>query len=485
MSIWKSHSFIRTGSRHLLVSVPCQDFVMVDENIGAAISDGVSRSISPEKASQYATKTALEVCRKASQNPLWMQDILSGGEDFKRASDSLSEEICRRVKEKLKEYPKAEATLSFVYMLNERYAVVGYIGDSAAIVISDGEAEVFTQTRDYGGATESIAHPKAAQLMDIQLIDIKSKNVKAFVLTTDGLEHELYIKGKSPRVLKACENYVNACFEPDSQDLIENLLDKVTENELFDDDISLAILARDKITLPHDPTWLCTCQSRTKLPNTYCTNCGADYFTLYRNADTTGFSSVWEYFIYLNNHPEEELRVIGMKPQHHKDKYNLNVYDEDNSSAYDDTSAICIHDSVYHKPCHHKNADNKKNPPHIRSSSEPYNEAKVKPPKETSFDKGKYLPLSSSHKKPSPTFCLAVVLLYLSIILSVVQIISLSCKINELESEIQKLKATAVSYAPELPKNSATPDEGEGFNSLTTASVYTTSVLEEAYPDFL
>ena len=71
MSIWKSHSFIRTGSRHLQVSVPCQDFVMVDENIGAAISDGVSRSISPEKASQYATKTALEVCRKASQNPLW------------------------------------------------------------------------------------------------------------------------------------------------------------------------------------------------------------------------------------------------------------------------------------------------------------------------------------------------------------------------------------------------------------------------------
>lgn len=87
-------------------------------------------------------------------------------------------------------------------MLNERYAVVGYIGDSAAIVISDGEAEVFTQTRDYGGATESIAHPKAAQLMDIQLIDIKSKNVKAFVLTTDGLEHELYIKGKSPESLR-------------------------------------------------------------------------------------------------------------------------------------------------------------------------------------------------------------------------------------------------------------------------------------------
>ncbi len=310
---WKSDSFIRTGLRHTDRSQPCQDYVIVDSTRGAALCDGISRSIQSEKASQIAAKETIAFCREIVGDKLLVKDLISSTDKSKEACQSVCEELAKRIKLKLTNYPQADSTLAFMYMLTDRYAIIGYIGDSAVIVISDTKAKVFTQTRDYGGPTESIAHNRAAELMDIKVIDMEAENVKSFVLTSDGLEDELYTKGNTARVMKACEKYVNALFDPDGHEIVESLLDSVTADGIFDDDISLAVLAREKISLAQEPQWLCKCGHRNPLMVTYCENCDEDYFTLYRHADMSKYPSPWEYFSFLNSHPQEEQRVIGNK----------------------------------------------------------------------------------------------------------------------------------------------------------------------------
>lgn len=310
-ALWKADSFIRTGLRHLDKSQPCQDYVIVDGIKGAALCDGVSRSIESEKASEIGAKQTITVCKSIIGDKLLLKDLVSKTERSKSACEAIAEDICKRIQTKLSDYPKADSTLAFVYRLDDRYAILGYIGDSAIIVVSESKAEVFTQTRDYGGPTESIAHPRASELMDIRIVDMDAENVKAFVLTSDGLEEELYTKGNKARALKSCEKYVNTLFESDGHTAIEKLLDDVTADGLFDDDISLAVLAREEISLPEEPQWLCSCGHRNSLTTTYCEKCDKDYFTLYRNADMSNYPSPWEYFSYLNAHPKEEQRVIG------------------------------------------------------------------------------------------------------------------------------------------------------------------------------
>lgn len=474
MNNWKSDYFIRTGLSHRKVSKGCQDYVLLEgDSRGAALSDGVSRSINPEKAAEHSTHVALEVCKTASQNPKWMQDILKGGEIFKQAAYGLSNEICKKVRERLTDYPKAEATLCFVYMLNERYAVAGYIGDSAIVVISDqNKAQVLSQTRDHGGATESIAHPKAANLLEIRLIDMEADNIKAFVLTTDGLEHEIYLKGKSPRVLKACEDYVNALFMPDSHNLIEGMLDEVTANECFDDDISLAILARDKVSLPDDITWLCTCGCRTRHPNTFCENCGMDYYDLYRNININGFPTLWDYFAYLNAHPDEELRVIGKGPDVIETK-KANLHNPDD---YDDTSVICINsEGIYSKPCEDKKSDTERTNTdhtamHYRKAS-----PKVSAPKNM---RSSYIAIQ---KQTSVMLTIAVILLFFFIVLNLAQIFSLAHKIEQLETEIENLKTSQHPYTVEIPQTPSTPDQDSFVEPVTAEITLTTSSEQEIY----
>lgn len=476
MSTWKSDSFIRTGHRHIEKSVSCQDFVLLADSRGAALSDGVSRSINPEKASEAATKAALDVCQTMSQNPKWMKDLLRGGESRDKALKGLSEIICKRVRENLMDYPRAEATLCFVYLLNKRYAVAGYIGDSAAIIISDKKAELLTQRRDYGGATESIAHPKAASLMDIRLIDMEKDNVKAFVLTSDGLEQKLYMKGKSSRVLKSCEQYVNAMFTPDSHKRIEKMLDDVTADKCFDDDISLAILARDKVSLTAEPTWLCSCGHRTHLPITRCTKCGKDFYNLFRNANMTGFSSPWEFFTYLNSHPEEELMVIKnlTESNESENKAHHNA-SEVNPSEYDDTSVICIHgDGVQSHSHNSKKPESGKAPTrntvHRAKNTEEANR-KAQSPRSVVIPKQSVVMLS-----------IVVVLLLLSLMISFLQIMTLSHKVGNLEEEIDELRAAYSTYEAQTAKEeTSTPGEAAFPETEATqeATLSSTEATEE------
>ena len=452
-SLWKADSFIRTGLRHLDKSQPCQDYVIVDGVKGAALCDGVSRSIESEKASEIGAKQTITVCKNIIGDKLLLKDLVSKTERSKSACEAIAEDICKRIQTKLSDYPKADSTLAFVYRLDDRYAILGYIGDSAIIVISESKAEVFTQTRDYGGPTESIAHPRASELMDIRIVDMDAENVKAFVLTSDGLEEELYTKGNKARALKSCEKYVNALFESDGHTAIENLLDDVTADGLFDDDISLAVLAREEISLPEEPQWLCSCGHRNTLTTTYCEKCDKDYFTLYRNADMSNYPSPWEYFSYLNAHPKEEQRVIGYCAKDKADSQVI-VFQRKDSS---------VHDSEEFKESHYESKTERDNDEYRHNEKQSH----VKKGEETS---SMIIP-----KRFAIIGSAIAVLLCGILVVNFFQILSISNNLESMRKEIDSIKSNSTEQIAPTTEHIATPSE--------SAPTKVTPSVEETYEE--
>lgn len=149
------------------------------------------------------------------------------------------------------------------------------------------------------------------------ILDLDKNNIHGFILSSDGLENELYMKG-SDHVNKTAELYFNAWFTSDDPvAVIRERISKLTEIEgtPFDDDISIAILSRSdkKIILPEDPMWLCTCGFRNHLQTTYCQQCHKDFSVLYQNIRFRDYGGKAAFFAKINKKPEEEKRIIGMK----------------------------------------------------------------------------------------------------------------------------------------------------------------------------
>ena len=308
----KSDGFIRTGLRHLDRDQPCQDYILAVRTHGRGTDlfidcDGISSCENAEAGSKIVAHTVGDYFTRKAADQAFVKDLLSSPE---RMIKQIASELEACNKTALKDIPKADTTLTFVWLISENYALAGCLGDSAVCIFSDKSATVMTQIRDYGGATES-ARVSRAEQMDIRLIDLKEEQVKGFLLTSDGLEGLLYTKGKRTRAMHLCEDFVNTLFEDDGHCQIERYLDRACAEGGYDDDISLIIAAFEPITVAEDPTWLCACGSRNSLFSTRCEQCGKDYLSLYRKSDMSGYPSVWEYFLYLNAHPDEESAVIA------------------------------------------------------------------------------------------------------------------------------------------------------------------------------
>ncbi len=308
---WQTDCFIRTGTRHTAKGQPCQDYVMCVDNCGVALCDGVSSCEMAEKASEVVVIETLRILKNLADNKTAVNDLIKSPQTKREeVYRIIAHNLTETVKEKLAEYPKADATLTFAYLLNGQFALIGYVGDSAVISFSKNGAKVYTQTQDHGGATESICHSCAAEWLDIQLVDMKAEDTKAFLLTSDGLEDILYTKGSKAHAAKMCEPFVNSVFEPGGHNNIDRLLSEIAANPEFDDDISVAILAKEEIAMPNDPKWLCKCGHRNRMGSFRCEHCRQDFFSLYRNSNIKAFPSVWEFFTYLNAHPEEEQFLL-------------------------------------------------------------------------------------------------------------------------------------------------------------------------------
>ena len=327
MSEWNYTFDSRQGISHAHSGRGCQDSVLVIEGANclvAALADGIGSRDHSEIAAEAA---ATGLCRLFSEyrpeqlNAIF-SDALSAEESVhvkNRLIDVVSKAIDESAKNQHLAVSSMDCTLVFVcVMLNKNQAMIGRLGDSAVCVIrKEGESEAISARSLSANRTHTLLQTDAARHFELRVVDLSDEDIVAFILTSDGLNNEIYMKN-SEWVCHNAEKYVNAvCLETSdkAKNRITVLLDTLTRDydDIFRDDISYAVLSRAKepISLPDDPNWLCTCGTRNHLWETYCRSCHMDFVKLYRNVDFAGESKA-AFFSRLNADEARERRTIGL-----------------------------------------------------------------------------------------------------------------------------------------------------------------------------
>ena len=210
-----------------------------------------------------------------------------------------------------------DCTLVFVCILkNENKAIIGHLGDSAICIIGEKKSIAINDGNRSANGTNALLDNDAIDHFCIRLYDLNKLKIQGFILTSDGLENELYMKG-SDYVNQAAEIYFNAWYHNDKPiTIIQDRIKKLTEIEgtPFDDDISIVVLSRANkaIQMPEDPTWLCTCGYRNNLQVTYCQKCNKDFSVLYQNIKFKNYGGKAAFFSRINQTPSEERRIISL-----------------------------------------------------------------------------------------------------------------------------------------------------------------------------
>lgn len=315
---WKTCQCLITGSKHEYRNEPNQDNVAMFSNadcVIAVLCDGVSNCINSHEASRIAVNTTLACFKKIAEEK----------ENMKKLVDPLTtEEIQNKLKQglvyelnnALDNHTEGDSTLVFALILKSLgYVWIGTLGDSAVCVVEKDKSYVLTQTNVYpNGATETIRNENSATLMNTYLLELE--NISAIFLTSDGLQGAAYLEDKNNKcyLMKPAEEMVNLVFENNCEEKLRQLLCKMRDNsKISDDDISLAIITAEPITLPEEPTWLCSCSNRNHFMDNRCSNCGKAVFELYGSAPIEDFdNSNRNLFAYYNTHPEREYAMVGL-----------------------------------------------------------------------------------------------------------------------------------------------------------------------------
>ena len=318
VTVWKKLGYVQKGVSHVQNNTKCQDSVLLFENedcIVASLADGLGSLKYSEVAAQTATETVCK-CFAELNNPFGQFDTK---EDL---AQHILNVVILSIQDKAIEMNiplnEMDCTLMFVYVLKKTNSVIiGRLGDSAVCVIAEPKSIAINDGNKSANGTNAILDKDAIDHFDIQILDLDENNIHGFILSSDGLENELYMKG-SDHVNKTAELYFNAWFTSDDPvAVIKERISKLTEIEgtPFDDDISIVVLSRSdkKVILPEDPMWLCTCGFRNHLQTTYCQQCHKDFSVLYQNIRFRDYGGKAAFFAKINKNPEEEKRIIGMK----------------------------------------------------------------------------------------------------------------------------------------------------------------------------
>lgn len=458
-SKWKTDSFIRTGLRHKEELQPCQDYVKIihypNGDIYGSLGDGISSAENSELASKTCVTIGGDVLHKIFVENKAVRELSAAhGKKTDHMLEEISDLLTQHIQESLADIPRADTTYAFVYIMRGHMALVGYIGDSCVCVFSNGQAAALTQTRDYGGATESIRHPDASRLLELHLINLNECKIDAFLLSSDGMEDVLYTKGDEGHVLHDSQHYINSLFENQGHEMIEDMIDEVCSDGCYDDDISLALLARNKVTVPEDPTWLCSCGARNSFNTAFCDHCGSDVLELYKDALMQEFKSLWDYFSYLNAHPEEERTTVGLPKLPH---------------GIDMTPNVRLLESCREKHNNRFDETEERAPLHQEKKHIVNNNRKSK--------RRNRLPM-----RLAVAGAAALILVGGMMTVAFFQSLSISHSIEEMQSEIDSLREDIGALRTELhtatpseaapPINSATSEIG-GSNSSSTATIIT------------
>lgn len=320
---WKCAYYLKKGLSHVRAETACQDSINIytgETIIAAALCDGLGSLQYSEVAAKITTKTVCEFFKACEKQ---MKKILGSVETLKEFKEDLlaqiKENIYRAAEQAELNVSDMDCTLTFVCIHKPlKKILIGRVGDSAVCLIKEKESICYNDGNVSANGTSTVMDEDAVNNLELYMIDGKKENIYGILMTSDGLENELYMK-RSNHVNKIAEQYLNAvsCSNSleEAQKRIGERINKLAENPKsgFDDDISLVALScvDQEITLPKDPTWLCSCGERNSLHDTYCRNCHNDFSKLYRNVVFKEYGGKTAFFEWINQHPEKEKELIS------------------------------------------------------------------------------------------------------------------------------------------------------------------------------
>lgn len=319
LTMWKHVSYLKRGLSHEAENLDCQDNIQIHEDdtcIVAALADGLGSLKYSALASSTATVAACQWLAAIGVENLLLETLDQEAEFRNAFSDAVSSAVKKAADQNSVRPKLLDCTLAFVYISKVRdHVLVGMIGDSAVCVITEDGSFSITDSGNYAGGTRAVQDKDAGEHMLLKKYSIQQQQILGFILTSDGLDNEIYIKG-SNHVNQAAEEYFNALVQENPAAVIHNAITALTsyEDTPFDDDISIVVISRatDRIELDSDPTWLCTCGYRNVLQNTYCVNCNEDFTKLYSNVRFREHGGKAAFFKKINRTPEKEREFIGL-----------------------------------------------------------------------------------------------------------------------------------------------------------------------------
>lgn len=322
MGEWKLSRYVCDGIHHKDQNKKGQDNIDLyksDDFIVAALSDGLGSLEFSGIASKAVTEAVCEFFKTEE-----VDENLFYSDGFKkRFLDYLKSQAHIQADEAGVPYEEMDCTLAFTYIsLRDSYAVVGRIGDSAVSVIyvDSKNPTVYTESNKSANGTSTVLYKDATDRFDLRVFKDDYENLGAFILCSDGLDSEIYMKGLSV-LRKSAEKYINAVSENDdettaSKKIEEYITKLVDQNPSFNDDISLIVVSRleTSISLPQEPTWLCKCGNRNAINETYCSKCNSDFVNLYMGIRFKEYGGKASFFQQINNDPVREREIIGLSP---------------------------------------------------------------------------------------------------------------------------------------------------------------------------
>lgn len=330
--MWKHTWYCQKGISHATLGSECQDRVKVTENEGcivAALADGLGSLKCSEMAADVATTA---VCEWFVSFHGYITEILAG-----EGKQVLAQKLICEIQMKISEQAAVnglriedmDCTLAFVYISKrDHYAVIGQLGDSAVCIIKRNTYLVINGGNHTANGTDAVLVRDAHQKMKIMCMDLNAEKIFGFILTSDGLENEIYTKN-SAYINKAAEKYFNILVSSeDPQAVLAKKIEELTkEIPEFDDDISIAVIscADEELIFPDDPTWLCSCGKRNRLQDTYCAKCSKDFVKLYRNVSFKEHGGKYAYFRKINKRLSKEYEVLGIVPPWKKRARRLRI----------------------------------------------------------------------------------------------------------------------------------------------------------------
>ena len=310
MKNWKYTYYQQKGVSHSV----CQDCVRVfsdSQRVVACLCDGLGSLNHSDLAAEITVKTVIESLRETK--PFRFSDV--GTANLKHFKTNLIAKIQNRLREEAVKrgipVNSMDCTLLFVCLFPQYdTALYGNLGDSALCVIRDNPyTDIFCDSTFVG--TRAVMDKDAAQMIHCDVIPLDD-HVKSFLLTSDGLENEIYFKGLD-FLSRNTELYLNAMLDEQPKETIRKRIRLLTaeRDTIFDDDISIAVIscANQRIALEPEPTWPCICGTENPLYETFCTNCSSDFLDLYKNIDFKGNKTA--FFREVQRDPKKKMELTA------------------------------------------------------------------------------------------------------------------------------------------------------------------------------